>query len=259
MGHVGDQTDRMQRHEFLAELHRLIEPRSYLEVGVYDGESLSLSRCPSIGVDPDFHITHELRADIHLARTTSDEFFARRHPLAHLDRPVLDLAFIDGMHLAEFALRDYLAIERFTEATSVVVLDDVLPRNIEEAARHRHTLEWTGDVYKVVHALRELRPDLVVLEVDTEPTGLAVVLLPDSSRSGVLQEYDRWLTEAVVPDPQSVPIEVLSRTRALDPHRLLQSAKWETLRRARGHPRPEVRAIAIREFAAMSIPNRPGR
>ena len=72
----------------------------------------------------------------------------------------MDLAFIDGMHLAEYALRDYLAVERFTHPASVVVFDDMLPRTVAEAARHRHTAAWTGDVYKAVQALRDHRPDL---------------------------------------------------------------------------------------------------
>src|SRR5690606_6943151 len=122
----------------------------------------------------------ELQADIHLARTTSDEFFARRRPLAHLPVPFVDLAFVDGMHLAEYALRDVIAIERFTLPTSVIVLDDMLPGTIEMANRKRSTRRWTGDVYKAAQALRRLRPDLLVLDVDTKPTGTCLVLFPDA-------------------------------------------------------------------------------
>lgn len=223
----------MNRHQFLSALHRQVRPRTYLETGVSKGESLTLSRVPSIGIDPEFSVVAELQADIHLARTTSDEFFARKDPLAHLPVPVIDLAFIDGMHLAEYALRDYLAVERFTTPASVVAFDDMLPRNVNEAARHRHTVAWTGDVYKAAQALREMCPDLVVIEVDTTPTGVIVVLTPNAARGGVLAGYDDWLDVAVTPDPQDVPVEVLQRSRAVDPNRLLASGGWAQLARLR--------------------------
>jgi hypothetical protein len=233
----------LQRHEFLQTVHRLIKPRTYTETGVHLGQSLTLSRVPSIGIDPDFSITRELFADVHVARTTSDEFFARKHPLAHLPVPVIDLGFIDGMHLSEYALRDYLAIERYTVPASVVIFDDMLPRTIDEAARHRHTSAWTGDVYKAAQALRELRPDLIVLDVDTAPTGVVVVLAPDASRDGILPGYDDWLEVAMAPDPQDVPTEILKRTRAYDPAKLLASAGWQALPLLRNRSGTDAAAI----------------
>lgn len=236
----------MNRHEFLKSLHKLVRPRTYVETGVQLGQSLTLSRVPSIGIDPEFAIKSELFADVHLARTTSDEFFARADPLAHLRKHVIDLAFIDGMHLAEYALRDYLAVERFTTPASVVVFDDMLPRTVEEAARHRKQLSWTGDVYKAAIALREMCPDLLVLEVDTTPTGVVVVLCPNASRDGVLPGYDDWLDVALAPDPQDVPQEILTRARAYQPESLLASRGWKQLpslrRRRRGGDPSAVRA-----------------
>jgi hypothetical protein len=219
----------MDRHEFLTHVHQRIRPGTYLEIGVDQGQGLQLSRVPSIGIDPAYRITREIQCDLQLARTSSDEFFARKHPLAHFAEPVIDLAFIDGMHLAEYVVRDYLAVERFTHPASVIVVDDVLPRSVEEANRVRSTVDWTGDVYKAITALRELRPDLVVVELDTEPTGVALILCPDASRGGVLPSYDDWLAAAVSRDPQAVPPEVLERTRAVDPETLLAASWWNEL------------------------------
>lgn len=240
----------MNRHQLLRALHGLVNPRTYLETGVNRGVSLGLSRVPSIGIDPEFSIDAELQADIHLARTTSDEFFARRRPLAHLPVPVVDLAFVDGMHLAEYALRDVIAIERFTLPTSVIVLDDMLPGTIEMANRKRSTRRWTGDVYKAAQALRRLRPDLLVLDVDTKPTGTCLVLFPDARRAGVLEGYDEWVaTEAVRPDPQPVPDSVLERTHALDPQVLLASRGWGRLADLRQSVRPGEDAEVREAFA----------
>lgn len=224
----------VNRHGFLAALHERLQPRTYLEVGVNRGQSLTLSRVPSIGVDPDFNVTSEIQADVHLARMTSDEFFARPNPLAHLPINVLDLAFLDGMHLAEYTVRDYLAVERFTHPGTVVVFDDMLPRNVREANRYRQSGSWTGDVYKSFELLRRLRPDLVVIEVATVGSGVGVVLCPDASRGGVLEGYDDWLeSSAIRPDPQPVPREVLERSRAADPEQLLAAPGWDLVVAAR--------------------------
>ena len=84
------------------------------------------------------------------------------------------------MHLFEYALRDFINVERFADWSSVIVFDDMLPRNVDEAARDRHTKMWTGDVYKVVPVLQKYRPDLTVIQVDTQPTGMAVVFDADA-------------------------------------------------------------------------------
>ena len=198
---------------------------------------MTLSRTRSIGVDPAFHIKRELHCDLHLVRATSDEFFAREHPLAHFDEPVVDLAFIDGMHLAEYALRDFINTERFTHATSVIVIDDMLPRNVGQAdrdrSRPRSGAAWAGDVYKIVDSLRAVRPDLVCLEVDTTPTGTVVVLLPDAGSTALLSAYDDLVEAYVVPDPQDVPDAILSRSRAIDPESLLAAPLWGGLRELR--------------------------
>jgi len=100
----------MSRHQFLRALHRKLAPRTYLEIGVSDGRSLTLSRARSIGVDPAFKVTAPVCCDLELVRATSDEFFAERPTL--FDGAVVDLAFIDGLHVAEFAFRDFINVER---------------------------------------------------------------------------------------------------------------------------------------------------
>ena len=227
------------RHELLTRLHALLQPRSYFEIGVSRGLSLTLSRTRTVAVDPFFEINREVLCDLHLVRASSDEFFARRHPFAHLDEPVVDLAFIDGMHLAEYALRDVINTERYTRSTSVVVIDDMLPRNVAEASRAHPgpgARAWAGDVYKMIRAFRTFRPDLVCLPVDTRPTGTVVLLAPDPGSTVLAEEYDGLVEQLVTPDPQAVPDDILHRVGAVDPERLLEAPIWADLRRLRSVP-----------------------
>jgi len=245
----------VNRHEFLRHLHAAARPRNYLEIGVNDGRSLALSRVPSVAIDPAFKVTTELRCDVHLVRTTSDDFFRSPDPIAHLrsernpiqnvcrGRPpfawyrggtILDLVFIDGMHLFEYVLRDFMNVERYAGPTSVIVIDDMLPRTIDEAARKRHTTAWTGDVYKLAAVLGQHRPDLILLPMDTEPTGTLVVLGADPGSSALRERYDRLVAEWVTPDPQPVPAAIIERRDAVAPHRLLESPILASLVAGRG-------------------------
>jgi hypothetical protein len=243
---------RMKRHEFLSELHRVYRPRNYLEIGVNDGRSLTLSRVPTIAVDPAFKVTSELQCDLQLVKATSDAFFKRKDPLAHLRvgryrfrrlsrwdlsllfaKPTLELSFIDGMHLFEFALRDFINIEKHSNWSSLIVLDDMLPRSVDEAARDRHTDAWTGDVYKVAEVLGRFRPDLVVVPVDTAPTGMVLVFGADPSNTVLPASLGQILDEYVIPDPQAVPTDVLERKRAVRPEAVIAAPFWHELAVAR--------------------------
>ena len=230
----------LRRHELLQGLHDVLQPRTYFEIGVRQGYSLRLSRVPTVAVDPFYDIKAEVQCDLHLVRTTSDEFFAREHPFAHFDKPQVDLAFIDGMHLSEFALRDFMNTERFCHAGSVIVFDDMLPRNEVEAGRGRvgsaATGAWAGDVFKVIESLRKLRPDLVVLELDTKPTGTLMVLLPDPDNRALDEAYDQLVQDYVTPDPQVVPEWSTTRSRAVSAEQVLDSPVWAEVRRRRNLP-----------------------
>src|SRR5690606_21372506 len=101
--------------------HEILAPSNYLEIGCRHGTSLALSRCPAIAVDPAFELRRPARAGVQLFEMTSAHFFAAHDPGRILGEPV-DFAFIDGMHHSEFALRDFMHIERCSRATSVIAI-----------------------------------------------------------------------------------------------------------------------------------------
>jgi hypothetical protein len=219
--------------DFIAQLHEALQPRSYLEIGVRGGDSLSLSRCESIGIDPDFTVNRELRAPTSLIRATSDDYFESLGGRSPFEGRPIDLAFIDGMHLIEFVVKDFANVETCSKWSTVVVLDDVLPRNVDEAARDRHTQEWTGDVFKIRNVLASIRPDLSVVMVDTQPTGLMIVLGLDPHNRQLTDEYEEIVRIQIAPDPQVIPSEVLERSGSLAPETALALPVWNEIRSGR--------------------------
>lgn len=165
--------------DVLRRLHELVRPRSYLEIGVETGATLAFAQAAerAIGIDPD---ASKLRRELvpacaRVFHETSDAFFARQSREQTLGAARLDLSFIDGMHLFEFALRDFIHAEAWSDPNGVVVLHDCLPIFPLSASRERRTKFWVGDVWKVVSILREYRPDLRVKLIATAPSGLCVV------------------------------------------------------------------------------------
>ncbi|HWC34672.1 MAG TPA: hypothetical protein VG650_07570 [Mycobacteriales bacterium] len=92
---------------------------------------------------------------------------------------------------------------------------------------------WTGDVYKVATVLETLRPDLTVVPLDTEPTGLVLVVGLDPTSTTLTDSYDAILAEHVYDDPQRVPDDVLHRRAAAEPERVLGHPIWAELVAAR--------------------------
>jgi len=217
------------RHLLLAGLHEQLRPRTYFEIGVDLGNSLAQSRTTSIGVDPAYTIKAPIHCDVQIFRTTSDDFFATDGAFDHFGGRPVELAFIDGMHLAEFVLRDFMNTEKHMSPGGVVILDDMLPRNSLEAYRIRRTRGWTGDVYKVHEVLATYRPDLTLIPISTYPTGSYMVVGLDPTSTVLDDHYAEIEPTLTHPDPQVVPQEWLERRTAVDAEAVLGLDVWKQL------------------------------
>lgn len=201
----------MTRHEFLAELHLILQPRTYLEIGVQFGYSLSLATCPAIGIDPYPRVTASGQQAIYAME--SDAFFAQ----PGLELPPIDLAFIDGMHLFEYALRDFINVQRFANENTVVVFDDVLPYRPEIAGRIPLPGDWTGDVWKIYLILEWY--GFILTLVDVSPTGVLIV----SNVNHAVIDYHEMLATFVAEDV--VPSWAVDRSLAEDPRVFLEKLR----------------------------------
>lgn len=234
-------TGKLDYLEVLAQAHALLAPRGYVEIGVRRGRSLALARGPALGIDPAPALAHPPRPDTRLLVQTSDDFFdLGQGPDLGL---IPDLAFIDGMHLFEFVLRDLMHLERLAPPAGLVLIDDVLPCHPRQAARQRQTRVWTGDVWKILPCLRERRPDLFLLPLDTWPSGLLLVAGLDARNRVLWDGYNpivKAYRDRLGPEP---PAAVLERQGALDPGAPLVAALFQRLRELRD-PSPTPRQVA---------------
>lgn len=219
------------KHDVLADCHRLLQPALYLEIGVEEGRSLSRARGPALGLDPCPGLTLMAPLDPHarLLTTSSDAFF--RDQAERLLQPRPELVFIDGMHLFEFALRDFRNVERDASPTTLVLIDDIFPCHPTQAERRRRSGAWTGDIWKLHQILRETRPDLTLLALNAFTTGLLLIagLDPDNR---VLWHQEPALVTRYRDEPPAPP-EALERQGAIPSDHPLFSRLLATLRQGR--------------------------
>lgn len=210
--------------ELLLAIHASLKPSTYVEVGVSAGGSLMQANPDTfaVGIDPDpkFDVS-TLPRNHKVFVSTSDDFFRDNDLKGLLDNKPLELAFVDGMHLFEFALRDFINLERYCTADSTIIVHDCYPIDTHVASRKRYTLVWCGDVWKLILCLKKYRPDLHVEVVPSPPSGLAVIrnLDPDSTvladhLKEIYEEYGP-MSYAVLGDDKASKLNLLSADEAM--------------------------------------------
>ena len=186
----------------LETLSSAITPRNYFEIGSKNGHSMMKFHCDTICVDPALQLDAGvigLKKRTFLFQLKSDDFFQNEGIRKYFPGGA-DLGFLDGLHLAEFLLRDFMNFEKESHERSVAILHDCLPFNARMAEREiirggedepeAQRDFWTGDVWKVVVALKKHRPDLHVFYLDCPPTGLVIVTNLDSGNRQLDVHYD---------------------------------------------------------------------
>lgn len=173
-----NRADGLNYNRFFRRMHKAHVFDWYLEIGCRNGNILDLVQGKTIGVDPVFRLTKPVlgrKPGLHLFQETSDAFFAENR-LQALGAQ-LSVSFIDGMHLFEFALRDFIGVEQASNPDGVVFVHDCFPYDHGMTTRDLDDLPeiWTGDVWKLVPILLEFRPDLKLTAFDARPSGLLMI------------------------------------------------------------------------------------
>jgi hypothetical protein len=185
----------------LEDIHKKTKPTTYFEIGVQFGDTIKLAECATIGVDPRFRCETNIiggKPICQLFQQTSDAFFAEHNPSAVFGRPI-DLAFLDGMHLFEFLLRDFINTEKHCAPESIIALHDCLPPGLYMTSRdmadanHPHSAFpgwWAGDVWKMVPTLQKYRPELSITITNSAPTGLVLITGLDPANEALSSNYE---------------------------------------------------------------------
>lgn len=183
-------------YSWLQRFHELLRPASYVEIGLGHGRSLALAgpETKAVGIDPYQGFWDRLNyvcphGPATLFPLTSDDFFIQNDLREVIGREAFELAFIDGLHLFEQALRDFINLERYAGKDSIILIHDCLPIAPIVAERERCTGFWTGDVWRIIPCLKTFRPDLQVLTLPTKPSGLAVVTGMDPGSTVLSENY----------------------------------------------------------------------
>jgi tetratricopeptide (TPR) repeat protein len=182
--------DRLRR------VHELLNPATYLEIGVSSGDSLALARPPTVAVaiDPYPKVEKSIGVECHLYRETSTEFFTQRDVRDLFGGAGPALVFIDGLHEFPAALEDFANVEAISDPGTVVVLHDMIPFD-ELTQRPEGFYEfYTGDVWKLLRCLAEVRPDLSWFTVRTPPSGLTFVTGLDAGSTVLRDRHDELVT-----------------------------------------------------------------
>jgi len=159
-------------------LHEHVNYDEYLEIGVFKGKSLKLSKNKVTGVDPNFKIESldnwEKIKQLTLYPKTSDDFF--EHLKENKIKPHFGFAFIDGLHTFDQVLKDMYNAISYMDKNGVLAFHDVLPRTLETSYRERETRMWTGDVWLAFYIINNLNiKDLNLVYLNCKPSGLLLM------------------------------------------------------------------------------------
>lgn len=190
--------------QFLKFLNDQLCPSVYFEIGTHQGDSVRMITCSSICVDPRFMLTGDVignKPSAQFYQITSDDFFEKHELLKISGSP--DLVFLDGLHLFEALLKDFINTEKHVHQNSVILLHDCMPLNnrmagrVHEVGPETEAAEtrsfWTGDVWRVIPILHMIRPDLKIIYVDCPPTGLVLISNLNPRSEELIYSYERMV------------------------------------------------------------------
>lgn len=185
--------------QFLSAMHKSRTVDWYLEIGTRFGWSAQQTAGKVILVDPYFQLSEDIIGKspaLFAFQQTSDAFFESGF-LASMGIQV-SLSFLDGMHLIDYVLRDFMNTEARSHPKGAIMIHDCCPYNFQMTTRDLDNLPsgaWTGDVWKIIPILRQYRPDLEITILGCKPTGLVIVRNLNPEDTKLRDHYNKILTD----------------------------------------------------------------
>ena len=137
----------------------------------------------------------------------------------------------------------------------MILVDDIYPNHPQQGLRSRASRHWTGDVWKIIDILRDRRPDLILIPVDTFPTGTLFVLGADPANTVLWDLYDIIVSDAITASEEP-PAEILERHDVLLPDDPLLWRLMEMMREARDSKHPIAAFERVRRVVDGAFPRK---
>lgn len=186
--------DGMDYYEFLNRIHGRYIFNDYFEIGSRDGKSLRFSNSPSIAIDPFFQLKSDFLGNKDytlLFQEKSEEFF--KNTIKQFPHLSCEFAFIDGLHLFEAALRDFVNLNSIAKSNALFLFHDCLPWNYEMTTRDYHSLAknapWTGDIWKLIPIFLDAGMSNEMCVIPSAPSGILAVINPKKNSLRKLEEH----------------------------------------------------------------------
>ena len=182
----------------------------YMEIGCQKGDSFAPVRSKTIAVDPFFRAEIDIigkKPALHVFQATSDAFFEAGFLQRNDIR--LSVSFLDGMHLFEYLLRDFMNTETASDPKGVIMMHDLVPFDLAMTTRDLSAIRgnWTGDVWKLLPILQRWRPDLTLTMLNLRPTGLLCVSNLSPGNRVLQENYDAIVAEFIAQDIETYGVE----------------------------------------------------
>jgi hypothetical protein len=177
--------------DLLNEIAVIVGAQTYLEIGVESGLTfMQVNIEKKTGVDPKFHFDYqkEIGSNIAFYEITSDVFF-QKIDKAEISHSRFDLIFIDGLHVFDQVLRDFINSIRYVNFGGVIVIDDTVPIDefsalpsqvdcykLRKASGKHDDGSWHGDVYKLVDIVSKSKFDKTRIATVTDMSNPKTVI-----------------------------------------------------------------------------------
>ena len=177
----------MKRYELINLLIKYNGYKTYLEIGVEEGECFKMINCMyKDSVDPcvenEFETLNWYPVNY---KMTSDMFF--KH--VSTDKKY-DIIFIDGLHEYEQVNKDIANSLDHLNADGVIIVHDCNPKSYDMQKVPREQVYWSGDVWKSIVNFANV-PYLKVFVID-EDTGLGVITVEKNDNVKSLPGTITW-------------------------------------------------------------------
>jgi hypothetical protein len=181
-----------------------------MEIGCRKGDSFAPVRSKTIAVDPFFRAEINIigtKPALHVFQATSDAFF--KEGFLQRNGIRLSVSFLDGMHLFEYLLRDFMNTEAASDPKGVIMMHDLVPHNLAMTTRDLSAIRgaWTGDVWKLLPILQRWRPDLTLTMLNLRPTGVLCASNLSPENRVLHENYDAIVAEFMALDIETYGVE----------------------------------------------------